>query len=85
MFATPFRGDLSLNSSLHQHHFEKYGGPGQRYGDYSAFGQITGLYPCNLQAPSGTRLAGQPVLKGVIPIFIVGLSMKRDMGCISLQ
>jgi hypothetical protein len=52
-----------------------YGGPGQKYRDYSAFGQITGLCPCKLQAPSGTRLAGQPVLRGVIAIFIAGLSV----------
>ena len=26
----------------------EYVGPGQKYGDYSAFGQITGLYPCLL-------------------------------------
>jgi hypothetical protein len=41
----------------------------------SAFGQITGLCPCNLQAPSATGLAGQPVAQGVIPIFIVGPSV----------
>jgi hypothetical protein len=52
-----------------------YGGPGQKYRDYSAFGQITGLCPCKLQAPSGARLAGQPVLRGVIAIFIAGLSV----------
>jgi hypothetical protein len=53
----------------------KYEGPGQKYGDYSAFGQITGLCPCKLQAPNATPLAGQPVLQGVIAIFIVGLSV----------
>jgi hypothetical protein len=52
-----------------------YGGPGQKYRDYSAFGQITGLCPCKLQASNATRLAGQPVLQGVITIFIVGLSV----------
>jgi hypothetical protein len=52
----------------------KYRGPGQKYRDYSAFGQITGLCPRKLQALSGTRLAGQPVLQGVIAIFMVGLS-----------
>jgi hypothetical protein len=52
-----------------------YGGPGQKYGDYSAFGQITRLCPCKLQAPSGTRLTEQAVLRGVIAIFIVGLSV----------
>jgi hypothetical protein len=52
-----------------------YEGPGQKYGDYSAFGQITGLCPCKLQAPSGIRLAGQRALQGVITIFIVGLSV----------
>ena len=31
-----------------------YGRPGQKYGEYSAFGQITGLWPCKLQAPSAT-------------------------------
>jgi hypothetical protein len=56
-------------------HHQVYGGPGQKYGDYSAFGQITGLCPCKLQAPSGTRLAWQPVLQGVIAVFIVGLSV----------
>jgi hypothetical protein len=53
----------------------EYEGPGQKYRDYSAFGQITGLCPCKLQAPSGTWLAGQPALQGVITIFIVGLSV----------
>jgi hypothetical protein len=53
----------------------RYGGPGQKSPDYSAFGQITGLCPCRLQAPSATRLAGQPAVQGVIPIFIVGLSV----------
>ena len=52
-----------------------YGGPGQKYRGYSAFGQITGLFPCKLQAPLGTRLAGQLVLGGAIAIFIVGLSV----------
>ena len=52
-----------------------YEGPGQKYGDYSAFGQITGLCLCKLQAPNATRLAGQRVLQGVIAIFIVGLSV----------
>jgi hypothetical protein len=37
----------------------EYVGPGQKYGDYSAFGQITGLCPFQLQAPNATRLAGQ--------------------------
>jgi hypothetical protein len=40
----------------------RYGGPGQRSPDYSAFGQITGLRPCKLQALSATQLAGQPVV-----------------------
>jgi hypothetical protein len=40
-----------------------------------AFGQITGLEPCNLQAPSATRLAEQPTVQGVTSIFIVGLSI----------
>jgi hypothetical protein len=52
----------------------KYGGPGKKSPDYSASGQITGLCLCRLQAPSATRLAGQPAVQGVIPIFIVGLS-----------
>jgi hypothetical protein len=52
-----------------------YGGPGKKSPDYSAFGQITGLCPCRLQARSATRLAGQPAVQGVIPIFIVGLSV----------
>jgi hypothetical protein len=52
-----------------------YGGPGQKSQEYSAFCQITGLGPCKLQVPSTTRLAGQPAVQGVIPIFIVGLSM----------
>jgi hypothetical protein len=52
-----------------------YERPGQKSREYSAFGQITGLCPCKLQALSATRLAGQPALQGVIPIFIVGLSM----------
>jgi hypothetical protein len=52
-----------------------YEGPGQKSQEYSAFGQITGSGPCKLQAPSATRLAGQPAVQGVIPIFIVGLSM----------
>jgi hypothetical protein len=43
--------------------------------EYSAFGQITGLCPCKLQALRAIRLAGQPDVQGVIPIFIVGLSM----------
>ena len=41
----------------------------------SAFPQITGLRPWKLQAPSATRLARQLAVQGVIPIFIVGLSM----------
>jgi hypothetical protein len=41
-----------------------YGGPGQKSPDYSVFGQITGLCPCRLQAPSATRLAGQPAVQG---------------------
>jgi hypothetical protein len=53
----------------------EYGGPGQKSQDYSAFGQITGLCPCQLQAPSATRLAGQRAIQGMIPIFIVGLSV----------
>jgi hypothetical protein len=52
-----------------------YGGPGQKSPDYSAFGQITGLRPCKLQGPSATPLAGQPVVYGVIPIFIVEISV----------
>jgi hypothetical protein len=32
----------------------RYGGLGQKSWDYSAFGQITGLWPCKLQAPSAT-------------------------------
>jgi hypothetical protein len=48
---------------------------GQKSREYSAFGQITGLCPCKLQALCATRLAGQPAVQGVIPIFIVGLSM----------
>ena len=52
-----------------------YGGPGQKSPDYSAFGQITGLCAYRLQAPSATWLAGQPAVQGVIPIFIVGLSV----------
>ena len=53
----------------------EYGGPGKKSPDYSAFGQITGLCPCRLQAPSATRLAGQLAVQVVIPIFIVGLSV----------
>ena len=53
-----------------------YEGPGQKSQDYSAFGQITGLLPCELQAPSGTPLAGQPVVQGVIPIFTVNFSVR---------
>jgi len=53
----------------------KYGGPGQKSPDYGAFGQITGLCLCRLQAPSATWLAGQLAVQGVIPIFIVGLSV----------
>jgi hypothetical protein len=41
----------------------------------SAFGKITGLEPCKLQATSATPVAEQPAVRGVIPIFIVGLSM----------
>jgi hypothetical protein len=52
-----------------------YGGPGKNSPDYSAFGQITGLCPCQLQAPNATRLAGQRAGQGVIPIFLVGLSV----------
>jgi hypothetical protein len=52
-----------------------YEGPGQKSPDYSAFGQITGLCLCKLQAPSATRLAGQPAVQVVIPIFIVGFSV----------
>jgi hypothetical protein len=52
-----------------------YGGPGQRSPDYSAFGQITGLCPCQLQAPNASWLAWQRAVQGVIPIFIVGLSV----------
>jgi hypothetical protein len=43
--------------------------------DYSAFGQITGLCPCGLQAPNATRLARHRAVQGVIPTFIVGLSV----------
>jgi hypothetical protein len=53
----------------------EYGGPGKKSPDYSAFGQITGHCPCQLQAPNATRLAGQRAVQGVIPIFIVGLSV----------
>jgi ankyrin repeat protein len=55
--------------------YRHYGGPGQRSPDYSAFGQITGLCPCQLQAPKATWLAWQRAVQGVIPIFIVGLSV----------
>jgi hypothetical protein len=48
---------------------------GQKSPEYSAVGQITGLCPCKLQAPSATRLAGQPVVQSVTPIFIVGPSV----------
>jgi hypothetical protein len=50
---TPHRWEILTDL----HH--AYVGPGQKYGDYSAFGQITGLCPCQLQAPNATRLAGQ--------------------------
>jgi hypothetical protein len=49
-----------------------YGGPGQKYRDYSAFGQTTELFPCTLQAPSGTRLAGQPSPLGCDPYIYSG-------------
>jgi len=49
-----------------------YGGPGQNYRDYSAFGQITGLCPCKLQALSGTQLAGQPSPLGCDPYIYSG-------------
>jgi hypothetical protein len=52
-----------------------YGGPGQKSPEYSAFNQVTGLCPCQLQATKATRLAGQRVVQGMIPIFIVGLSV----------
>jgi hypothetical protein len=52
-----------------------YEGPGQRFPDYSAFGQIAGLCSCQLQAPNATWLAWQRGVQGVIPIFIVGLSV----------
>jgi hypothetical protein len=54
---------------------DAYGGPGQRSPDYSAFGQITGLCPCQLQALNATWLAWQRTVQGVIPMFIVGLSV----------
>jgi hypothetical protein len=65
-------GQMQIGSSEIEN---EYGGPGQNYRDYSALGQVTGLYPCKLQAPSGTWLAGKPVLRDVIVIFIVGLSV----------
>ena len=52
-----------------------YGGPRQRSPDYSAFGQITGFCPCQLQAPNATWLAWQRAVQDAIPIFIVGLSV----------
>jgi hypothetical protein len=41
----------------------------------SALGQITGLEPCKLQATNATHVAEPPAVRGVIPTFIVGLSM----------
>jgi len=64
-----------MNKSVGINSPETYGGPGQRSPDYSAFGQITGLYPCQLRAPSATWLAWQRAVQGVIPMFIVGLSV----------
>jgi hypothetical protein len=46
-----------------------YGGPGQKSPEDSAFNQITGLCPCQLQATKATRLAGQRVVQGMIPIY----------------
>jgi hypothetical protein len=37
--------------------------------------RLQGSALVNHRLPSGTRLAGQPVLQGVIPIFIVGLNV----------
>jgi hypothetical protein len=56
-------------------YIRRYGGPGKKSPDYSAFGQITGLCPCQLQTPNATRLEGQHAVQGVIPIFLVGLSV----------
>ena len=69
---------LSKNSRFLDNTPKLYGGPGQKSQEYSAFRQITGLGRCKLQAPSATWLAapaGQPDVQGVIPIFIVDLSM----------
>jgi len=52
--------------------YSTYGEPGQKYRDYSALGQITGLCPCKVQAQSGTRLAGQPSLLGCDPYIYSG-------------
>jgi hypothetical protein len=44
--------------------FEKYGGPDQKSPDYSAFGKITGVCPCQLQVPNAIRLVGQRAVQG---------------------
>jgi hypothetical protein len=64
-----------LHQPMPNNFYTQYGGPGQKSPDCSAFGQITGLCPCRLQAPRPTRLAGQTAVQDVIPIFIVGLSV----------